>query len=180
MSVTFQESGVSESACSPTSPSTLLHPTAAQVADHIGQYDILHLACPGKANLTNPSQSHLVLSRTDPDGRGVERPDKLFVTDIMRMSSPARTTTPGIAFLRACFAPDNPAVRLSDEVIYLASAFHVAGLNHVLATLRSTRNHSCGTVAKKLYTYIFQCSPEPNHRDTAVAFHRSVKELEGG
>jgi hypothetical protein len=163
-------------------PVTLLHPTAGQVADHIGRCDILHLACHGQSNLTDPSQSHLVLARTDPDGRGVERPDKLFVTDIMRRSSSsARTTTTtttatGIAFLRACYTADNPAVRLSDEVIHLASAFHIAGFSHVLATLWSTRNTSCGAVAERFYTHLLQGSPAPSHRDVAVAFHRAVNE----
>ncbi|KAL2167672.1 hypothetical protein VTG60DRAFT_933 [Thermothelomyces hinnuleus] len=113
---------------------TLVHPRAAQVADHIGHCDVLHLACHAKSDMTDPSRSNVVLARTDPDGRGVDRPDKLFVEDIMRKSSGAAGAAGGaaarIAFLRACYSADNPAVGLSDEAIHLASAFHLAGFTH--------------------------------------------------
>ncbi|KAH6629928.1 CHAT domain-containing protein, partial [Chaetomium sp. MPI-SDFR-AT-0129] len=159
-----------------TSVTTLVHPTAAQVADHIGHCDVFHLACHAESDLTNPSRSRLILARTDPDGRGMERPDELFVEDIMRRSSSAGAAA-GIAFLRACYSADNPAVGLSDEAIHLASAFHLAGFNHVLATLWSTRNNSCRAVAEKFYMYLFQGAQEPTHRSAAVAFHRAVNDL---
>jgi CHAT domain-containing protein len=134
---------------------------------------VLHLACHGQSDLTDPSQSYLVLARTDLDGRSIKRQDKLFVREIMQRL----TSGSGIAFLRACYSADNPAFGLSDEVIHLASAFHLAGFNHVLGTLWSTRNDSCREVSETFYIYLLETNDEPSHKTVAVAFHCAVNDL---
>jgi CHAT domain-containing protein len=158
----------------PEGNSTVLHqPTATAVLTEIGQCNNLHLACHGKSDLSDPSKSYLTLVRTNPDERRTRRPDKLFVGDIMRKS----TNGSGIAFLRACYSADNPAHGLSDEVIHLASAFQLAGFSHVLGTLWSTRNGSCGEVSEKFYKYLLEGEQEPGHKQVALAFHRAVNDL---
>ncbi|KAF9768559.1 hypothetical protein IL306_014158 [Fusarium sp. DS 682] len=153
----------------------LTQPTAADVTHQIGDCNMLHLACHGESDYTDPSRSHLVLARTDMDGRSIARQDKLYAGTIMK----TRGNGSGIAFLRACFSADNPAHGLSDEVIHLASAFQLSGFNHVLATLWSTRNSSCGEVSKRFYKNLLTevNYDQPSHRTVAVTFYRAVNEL---
>jgi hypothetical protein len=128
----------------------LTQQTAEEVAKEIEQCNIAHLACHGQSDFRNPSCSYLVLTRTDGYGRGIAREDRLFVEGIFKR----RAQGSGIPFLRACFTADNPDHGLSDEVIHMASAFHLSGFNHVLATMWSTRNTSCGVVSRKFYEYL--------------------------
>jgi len=155
----------------------LAQPTAAAVARHLAECNVVHLACHGRSDFGHPSRSYLVLARTDGDGRGAAREDRLSVEDVLRR----RTRASGIAFLRACFSADNPDHGLSDEAIHMASAFFLGGFNHVLATMWSTRNASCGAVSRRFY----ECLRDEGGREgdplrVAWAFHRAVDELRRG
>ncbi|WP_051466237.1 CHAT domain-containing protein [Pseudofrankia saprophytica] len=81
-----------------------------------------HFACHGQADLDDPSASRLLLDDH------LDQP--LTVMDLARL----RLTNAELAFLSAC-STARPGGRLADEVIHLASAFQLAGYQHVIGTL---------------------------------------------
>lgn len=60
-----------------------------------------------------------------------------------------------IAYLSACFTAANAVDALADENIHLASAFQLAGFNHVLATMWKSNDIACVAVAKVFYAALF-------------------------
>lgn len=59
------------------------------------------------------------------------------------------------AYLSACSTADNCAIDLGDETIYLASAFRLAGSNHVLAAMWECKDDACMEVARDFHSFLF-------------------------
>lgn len=123
----------------------LRRPSAAQVLDQLPTHHIAHFACHGISDLTNPSDSRLLLQNADPSST---EPDSLSV----RAVSSANTDAAQIAYLLACSTAENRSVMLADEAIHIASAFQLAGFSHVLATLWESDDRLCQRVATVLFT----------------------------
>ena len=102
----------------------------------------MHFACHGISNLTNPSDSRLLLQNPNPSSLSTE-PDSLSVCAV----SSANTDAAQIAYLPACSTAENRFVMLADEAIHIASAFQLAGFSHVLATLWESDDRLCQLVA---------------------------------
>ena len=104
------------------------HPSATEVLSKLAHYELAHFACHGVTDSTDPSKSHLKLqTRTG-------QPDPLTVQAISNI----HLRRARIAFLSACSTADNPARRLADEVLHLASGFQVCGFQNVVATMWPT------------------------------------------
>ena len=144
-------------------------PSAAQVLDQLPTHHIVHFACHGISDLTNPSDSRLLLQNPDP---GSTEPDKLSV----RAVSSANTDAAQIAYLSACSTAENRSVMLADEAIHIASSFQLAGFSHVLATLWESDDRLCQRVATEFYSRLFRGvdGVEANLR-VAMAYHEAVK-----
>ncbi|KAI5840135.1 CHAT domain-containing protein [Morchella snyderi] len=128
----------------------LEQPCAKTVMEELPEFDVVHFACHGVSDSKDPSNSSLLLlnrSRTEePDSI-----DRLTVREISRvMSSKAQ-----LAYLSACSTADNAAIELADETIHLASAFQLAGFNHVIGTLWQSKDVTCKAVAEDFYTRLY-------------------------
>jgi CHAT domain-containing protein len=91
----------------------------ATVLSHLPTASIVHFACHGEQNLSNPMDSALILH----DGR-------LKVSDILR--TPMHDAS--LAVLSACHTAMGDE-NLPDEVIHLASSLLFAGFPGVVATM---------------------------------------------
>lgn len=115
----------------------------------------VHFACHGTAEITDPSNSRLLLH---------DQP--LTVVDVAQL----RLHHAELAFLSACETA-RPGARLADEAIHLASAFQLAGYRHVIATLWPVADHSAVTFAEYIYATL---SEPPN---IAGAVHTATRNL---
>ncbi|WP_261570435.1 CHAT domain-containing tetratricopeptide repeat protein [Frankia gtarii] len=113
--------------------------TRDEVLAALPAYPWAHFACHGYADPENPSASRLLL--TDHE----ENP--LTVADIIGL----RLAGARLAFLSAC-ETGRPGVRLADEAIHLASAFQLAGYQHVIATLWPVGDTPAAALADAVYT----------------------------
>jgi CHAT domain-containing protein len=95
--------------------------TRDAVVAALPQARVAHFACHGYSDLTDPSESLLLLAD--------HHKHPLTVLELARLRLDA-----DLAFLSAC-STARPGGRLADEVIHLASAFQLAGYRHVIGTL---------------------------------------------
>lgn len=154
----------------------LKQPNALTVLEQLGQFEAVHFACHGVSDGADPSNSSLLLLNKSHD-----TVDRLTVRNISRASF----GNAQLAYLSACSTADNPSIELSDEIIHLASAFQLAGFNHVLATLWQSKDEACKTVAEVFYTSLFDGndghgdSADP-HSKVSSALHEAVKKVREG
>jgi len=159
----------------PQNVTPLSQPTAATVLSHLPHYDFVHFACHGVSDSIDPFQSSLLLARPNPvpapatasagDETTESSPppfviDKLTALDISRIYTTnykeTHATRLSLAYLSACSTADNSSIDLSDETIYLATAFQLAGFSHVLATLWQGKDDACMVVAEHFYQGLFK------------------------
>lgn len=154
-----------------TRTTVLEQPSAARVLEQLQLYDAVHFACHGVPDNSNPLNSNLVLLNSS-----IGTTDKLTVQDI----SNTNTENAQLAYLSACSTAENSVVSLVDETIHLASAFQLAGFNHVLATLWASRDSACMEVAKTFYDLLFNFQErDKGHRRVNTALHEAVKRVRG-
>lgn len=147
---------------------SLTQPSSATVLAHLQHYDAVHFACHGLSDPINPSNSSLLLFNQS-------------VVDPLtaHMISRSHSKKAQIAYLSACSTAANTATKLADETIHLASAFQLAGFNHVLATMWLSNDAACVAVAKVFYAALFDGLLDPcdGHRKVSVALHQATKRL---
>lgn len=159
-----------------TRTAVLKRPNALTVLEQLGQFEAVHFACHGVSDRADPSNSSLLLLDESHD-----TVDRLTVRNISRASF----GNAQLAYLSACSTADNPSIELSDEIIHLASAFQLAGFNHVLATLWQSKDEACKTVAEVFYASLFDGknghgdSADP-HSKVSSAFHEAVERVREG
>lgn len=142
-------------------------PNAQTVLDQLkgGLFKAIHFACHGVTDNTDPSGSHLVLLK---DGKA----DKLTVEDISGRSIAGAQ----LAYLSACSTANNPELRLADETIHIASAFQLAGFNHVIATMWPAESPVCREISKDFYRSLFDGKRVGDgHKKVRIALHGAVK-----
>ena len=137
-------------------------PTAEDVLNDMSGFDIVHFACHGSADPDDPSNSHLLLQKSEPSGPAI---DKLTVTDISNRNTLGRTW---IAYLSACSTAGVEATGLADECLHISSAFQVAGFAHVIGSLRPADDNICVRLAELFYRSLTK-SGIPRHLNRAVA-----------
>jgi CHAT domain-containing protein len=128
-----------------------------------------HFACHGFADPADPSASGLLLAdhETSP----------LSVVDVARL----RLGDAGLAFLSACETA-RPGTRLTDEAIHLASAFQLAGYQHVVGTLWPIGDQHAVTFADDIYTTLTATATatgtgSTGGLDVAAAVHHATHRL---
>lgn len=155
--------------------STILHsPSVDQVLDKLQSNHIIHFACHGVSDPEHPSNSHVLLRKDDGSRSGA--------LDLLTVETIAKTNIKNaqLAYLSACCTADNTSVKLADESIHIASAFHLAGFSHVLATLWESNDAACRQVARDFYGRLFSRegdSEDEGHWRVSSAFHHAVKKL---
>lgn len=131
-------------------PLTGSNATIANVLARSHEAGLVHFACHGYANLSRPSDSHLVLS----DGN----------LTVARLAE-AHSDSTWLAYLSACHSA-TPSILLDEQPVHIASAFQQAGYRHVIGTLWPIWDDP--EPAYRFYTHLLVTDP-------ADALHRTVQ-----
>lgn len=141
-------------------PHTLIGPeaTSAAVTAALQHSAWAHFACHA-ITAASPSESHLLLHDHD------QRPFTAAAVSRLRLDSAA------LAYLSACHTAVT-ATDLADEVIHIASAFHMAGYPHVIGTLWAVYDAAATKTTELVYTELTGGRPDPYRAPTAL--HNAV------
>ncbi|MBV8542730.1 MAG: CHAT domain-containing protein [Pseudonocardiales bacterium] len=132
--------------------------TTAQVLAALPEATWAHFACHANADLLSPAEGGLWLH----DG-------PLRLPQIAALRLPHAE----LAYLSACSTAHHGG-RHADETLHLASAFHLAGFRHVIASLWPLNDHVAVEAARGFYTGL----PDTPTADTAAAtLHRVTHAL---
>ncbi len=143
----------------------LPHPTRDAVLTALREHAVVHLACHGHANWTDPAASHLVLYDF------ADTP--LTVADISTLH-----LTGALAFLSACDTGTTTDTELADESIHITGAFHLVGYQHVIGTLWPVNDRTAAKLATDFYTQL-TCggTTAPDTSRSAQALHQASRHL---
>lgn len=132
-------------------------------------FSIVHFACHGSSDLTDPSSSFLALQ-----GNSDTTPDKLTVQEMANLN----LGQAWLAYLSACSTAENKVSGLYDEVLHLASSFQVAGFGHVIASMWPCEDVICSQVANIFYRRLTQNNDKNwSNKAVAAALHAAVMEI---
>ncbi|MFD8980066.1 CHAT domain-containing protein [Streptomyces sp. NPDC059564] len=143
-------------------------PTKARVLANLSDCAIVHFACHGAHNPTDPSKSLLLLHDHEHD--------PLSVADVAEM----RLETSQLAYLSACRTAFMGSVELIDEAIHLTSAFQLAGFPHVIGTLWEINDEVASSMAADFYAGLGRITNQHSDLDTdaaACALHHTVRKV---
>ncbi|KAF8957035.1 CHAT domain-containing protein [Flammula alnicola] len=143
--------------------------TVDTILRQIPTANIVHFACHGKQDATDPLESALVLE----DGL-------LKVPQIMELS----LTAGSLVFLSACQTATGDK-GLPDELMHLAATMLFAGFTGAVGTMWSIRDEDGPIVADSFYRHLFSQSPSsgspqhtnPQTAEAARALHAAVAKL---
>ncbi|TCO49794.1 CHAT domain-containing protein [Actinocrispum wychmicini] len=141
-------------------------PTARRVLDELPSHAIVHFACHGTHDPTEPAASRLLLHDH------AEAPLTVAHLD------PVDLDRAQLAYLSACDTALSTAGGFLDEAIHLASAFQLAGFPHVIGTLWAVDDKVAVEVASHFYRALRD--PRTGHLDVgraAYALHQTVRSL---
>ncbi|KAI8686836.1 CHAT domain-containing protein [Fusarium sp. Ph1] len=116
-------------------------PRKQDILSCLPQCRLFHFAGHGRANLKNPLQSYLCLSK---DIAGSITVSNLMDTDL-------RSSFPFLAYLSACSTGKVQIEELMDESLHLISGFQLAGFRHVIGTLWEVQDELCVDMARITY-----------------------------
>ncbi|KAJ7607753.1 CHAT domain-containing protein [Roridomyces roridus] len=121
----------------------------------------VHFACHGVQNITEPTESALLLARNS----------RLTLSNIIELALPHAD----LAFLSACQTAmgDN---KLPEEAVHLAAGMLLAGYKGVIATMWTITDHDAPQVARDVYEYLLDSSP-PDPTKAAEALHVAIQKL---
>jgi tetratricopeptide (TPR) repeat protein len=146
---------------------TLTNPTKYAVLDALQACELVHFACHGRVDFTEPGKSSLIL--------GKDKVEKLSVDEILDAVSHSAAE---IAYLSACSTAEIHSGELRHESIHLASAFQLAGFKSVIGTLWTANDDAAVAIGSKFYELLFQ-NEEITGKSVAYALHDSVTHYRG-
>jgi CHAT domain-containing protein len=138
------------------------HPTVSQILKEIPSSDVVHFACHGLSDPTDPAQSHLLLQKGDGENETV---DRLTVSALLEANTKAASW---LAYLSACSTAQVKTRALVDESLHLTSAFQMAGFAHVIGSLHPADDEICVQIAKHFYSFLVNVE-DGTDPDRAVA-----------
>ncbi|KAF8642082.1 hypothetical protein AX16_009698 [Volvariella volvacea WC 439] len=136
--------------------------------DKIQQANWVHFACHGIQDITNPTNSALLLAKGS----------RLRLHDLIKLSLPNAQ----LAFLSACQTATGVST-LPDEAIHLAAGMLLAGFRSIIATLWSIGDSDAPRVADDVYATLLDStggSRVPDAGEAAFALHCAVDRLRKG
>ncbi|KAF5626372.1 TPR domain protein [Fusarium tjaetaba] len=144
------------------------HPHAKAVLTALRSHNIVHFACHGCSDLSDPSNSYLALQGS----KSATTLDRLTV----RQVSESRLRRSWLAYLSACSTAQNKVDDLADEALHLASGFQVAGFAHVIAAMWPSDDAVCAQVAGIFYSELLTKLGviKEGNRAAAVALHAAT------
>ncbi|ORX92518.1 CHAT domain-domain-containing protein [Clohesyomyces aquaticus] len=140
--------------------SELRQPQVDAVLKALVDTDIIHFACHGLANSSDPSQSHLLLAKSN--GKEV---DKLTVSKILSLESLQQAW---ISYLSSCSTARTSGSRFPDEGLHTTAALQIAGFAHVIGGLWKVGDDTCVDMAQNFYASLLKRRNEPQ-QDRVVA-----------
>ncbi|KAJ7832226.1 CHAT domain-containing protein [Mycena olivaceomarginata] len=150
-------------------------PTGKEVLGHLPKSSVVHLACHGVQDASDPLNSGLMLS----DGR--LKISQIMMKDDGEMDSRQRGMS--LAFLSACETAKGDKAT-PDEVMHLAAGLMFSGFHSVVATMWTMQDFDGPEVADGFYEHMFRnCSPEstppvlPDLTQSGAALHFAVDRL---
>ncbi|MER5862831.1 CHAT domain-containing protein [Kitasatospora sp. NPDC002040] len=143
-------------------------PTKAAVLARLPHHPIAHFSCHGATDPRQPSRSRLLL-------RDHEH-DPLTAASL----APVELGRAQLAYLSACSTATTQPVRLLDESIHLASAFHIAGFPHVISTLWEIDDQLSVRIADDFYARLRTPEGDLDVSRAAQALHRATLRARGG
>ncbi len=161
--VLLREPAPADGPVDPTRPM----PTKANVLEHLPECAIVHFACHGASNSTDPSKSQLLLH---------DHADNPMTVASL---GPIALDQARLAYLSACRTAAIDTAALLDEAIHLTSAFQLAGFPHVIGTLWEIDDQIAVTIADLFYTALQTDSGLDTDR-AAWALHRAVRRVRDG
>ncbi|MFE3906663.1 CHAT domain-containing protein [Streptomyces sp. NPDC059153] len=138
-------------------------PVKANVLAHLPHSSVVHFACHGTTDTTDPSQSRLLLDD--------HRVDPLTIASLTRMD----LDNAQLVYLSACSTAVTPHIDLLDETVHLASACQLAGFRHVVGTLWEISDAHAPDVAERFYNHLWHNGILNTDR-AATALHAAVRE----
>ncbi|KAJ7226682.1 CHAT domain-containing protein [Mycena pura] len=122
----------------------------------------VHLACHGVQNVSNPTESALLVASGQ----------RLTLSSIISLSIPHAD----LVFLSACQTATGDK-ELQEESVHLAAGMLSAGYQSVVATMWSIMDNDAPQVASDFYEHLFKSSP-PDSAQSAEALHHAVRKLQ--
>ncbi|MEU0431990.1 CHAT domain-containing protein [Streptomyces sp. NPDC006290] len=144
-------------------------PTTAAVLARLPECAIVHFACHGATDHTDPSRSRLLLHDHD-----------TAPLTVSALAS-ANLDHARLAYLSACSTATPGGPDLLEEAIHLTSALQVAGFPHVVGTLWQVDDRIAAEIAESFYRHLLTCAPTgsagpgPDLDRAAVALHGAVR-----
>lgn len=149
-----------------TGPRSETRPTKARVLKKLADCGIVHFACHGAHDPTDPSKSLLLLHDHEHD--------PLTVANLAEV----RLNSAQLAYLSACRTAFMDSVELIDEAIHLTSAFQLAGFPQVIGTLWEINDEVASQMAADFYAELGKLTNQHGGLDTneaAGALHQTVR-----
>ena len=143
---------------------TLLNATRDRVLEALPAHRVAHFSCHGYFDWTDPASGRLVLydHETSP----------LTLADISALHLDG-----GLAYLSACDTAITSA-SLANESVHIASAFHLAGYQHVIGTLWPVSDDLAQALAGDFYSYLTRIGTSPPAPGIAAhALHHATRRL---
>ncbi|KAJ7613270.1 CHAT domain-containing protein [Mycena polygramma] len=135
--------------------------TVDNVQQGLRESNWVHFACHGKQDISDPTQSALLIAGSS----------QLTLSSIIKLSLPHAD----LAFLSACQTATGDQ-DLQDESVHLAAGMLLAGYRGVIATMWSVKDNIAPQVAGDVYEHMFQTVPlDP--AIAAEALHLAVRKL---
>jgi CHAT domain-containing protein len=151
-----------------------LEPFSSNVLEGRYDCDVVHFACHGALDFRTPSNSHLILQKTESN---LSQHVQDFLT--VHQISEVNLKHPLIAYLSAWSTAENKVRHLADEVLHLASGFQVPGFGHVIASMWAAGDEFCVKIAESFYKIVAGTWDQQNFDESvARALHVSMESIQ--
>jgi CHAT domain-containing protein len=147
--------------------STLSFPSKSDVFSKLSGSQVVHFACHGESNVSDPSAGRLFLNDWQMTSFCVE--------DIVQLNN----VHAQFAYLSLCHAANSSDMTLLDEGIHLAGAFHLAGFPSLVATLWQIHDTPSAEYAKTVYESLLQESGKMDISKACIGVHHAMRQLRG-
>ncbi|KAK5465500.1 hypothetical protein LTS15_002063 [Exophiala xenobiotica] len=146
----------------------LERPCKDMVKIELATCTMAHFACHAFVDAVQPAKSSLILGR--------DTVEELTVNEVIDAVLQSAPNGAQVAYLSACSTAEIRDSEMLHESIHLASAFQLAGFQHVVGTLWKANDDTAVSIASKFYEQLFQIQ-EITGESVSHALHHAVTEV---
>jgi CHAT domain-containing protein len=139
--------------------------TVEHVVEGLKAANWVHFACHGTQNISQPTESALLLAGHS----------RLTLKNLMQLNLSHRD----MAFLSACQTATGDE-KVPDEAVHLAAGMLAAGYRGVIATMWSVQDQDAPHVARDVYGHLFKGKGAPDPTQAAHALNQATNKLREG